>query len=218
MTDTPGDTIPPRRQYTLQTLLWLTLLVGLGVGYFILSRRLVEQQRELAELREEVGYFAVEDPSKIQVLSVPTHDAGAMKWKIYLPPDSRWGLHCKTRDIPTSGYDEVSGPGGSLGDVRGEFVLETFLSRDADDKRRFSLRVGGATTSFELSEAEVQERFAARSSEERRAGSPALEKLDPADRVELLRYRVNSAGSPPTQAGATTQPTAGILIWLERQP
>ena len=198
-------------------MLWLTLLVGLGVGYFILSRRLVEQQRELAKLREEVGYFAVEDPSKIQVLSVPSHDAGAMNGRSICPPDSRWDLHCKPRTSPVR-LRRLSGPGGSL-TGQGQFVLETFLSRDTDDQRRFSFQVGGATTSFQLSDDEVQERFAAAAVRAAQGRHPALEILEPADRVELLRYRVN-CGRPARDFDRRYQAGDGgrCLIWLERYP
>ncbi len=219
--DSGGDTPVPsgtRRQFSLSKLLWLTLLVGLGLGYFVLSRRLVEQQRELVRLREEVGYFAVEDPGKIHVLSVPLHDAGDWKWKLYLPPGSKWNVRCSSNQISPAGYQTADGPGVQMTCPTGQFTLQAFLSRDIDGARHFSLRIDGVTSSFTLSDVQAKERFDPPTSEYNLAGSPAMEQLEPAERVQLLRLRVNEAAAGPSVTGVTAKPTAGLLIYLERQP
>ena len=148
---------------------------------------------------------------------MPLHDAGNWKWKLYLPPGSKWNVRCSSNHISPAGYQTADGPGVQMTCPTGQFTLQAFLSRDVDGARHFSLRIDGTTSSFTLSDVQAKERFDPPTSEYNLAGSPAMEQLEPAERVQLLRLRVNEAAGPSV-TGVTAKPTAGLLIYLERQP
>src|SRR5438093_761478 len=67
-----------------------------------------KHQKEIASLRNELGYFEVQDKSLIHVRHVPTLEENVWRWRLHLPNQPagrRYRIHFATQKIPATGFD-----------------------------------------------------------------------------------------------------------------
>jgi len=82
-----------RPRFSLLTLAWLLTIVALAVGLWQTGREVGPLREEVARVREELGYFPVEDESKIQIRRLRGKIPNAWQWRLYLPRSQAYNLY-----------------------------------------------------------------------------------------------------------------------------
>ena len=128
----------PRFRFSLLNLATLMTMAALGLGLIASAQRnhsLVVRNNQLAadnlQMRDELGIFEVDDPTKIHAIGVPTEDGEPCQYRVYLPPGKKYQFNYKANDIP-----EVELPGRYTLDsiAPGNYLISVNLKRNQDPK------------------------------------------------------------------------------------
>lgn len=84
---------PRRARFSLLTLVWLLTIAALSVGLWQTGREVLPLREEVARVRKELGYFPVDDPSKIQIRRLRGKVPNAWRWRLYLPRSRSYTLY-----------------------------------------------------------------------------------------------------------------------------
>ena len=228
---------PNRTQFTLRRMLRAVVaisvvcaLVSLSIRNLASRAQLREQAAELARLRAETGQLDATDLRKFEVLVVPTSNEKIWMWKIALPPQTQWRLCVREGIIPSTGLHDTPSM-TSFGYVDGgQLVLDGHY-------RNATRAANGWSASFERTDSTVPvpqtryphthdgvapELFAVRGasllnwdsrkmrSSIRPGGSNCYE--------FVLTPESSISGDGPQRFDSSTEPAAGVLIWLEPAP
>ena len=109
-----------RPRFSLLSLVLLTTVVAAVLGLLIASiRHRAEMQQassrhraamrraldENARLKKELHYLAVTDPTQVAGTRIENRNPHLRRWRLYLPPGTRWRLGIFSGLIPSRGYD-----------------------------------------------------------------------------------------------------------------
>jgi len=107
-TETPRPRAP-RPRFSLLSLILLTTVVALALGLFIASMRhraaMQQADDENARLKKQLHYLKVNDPTQVVATRIENRNPFLRRWRIYLPPGTRWRLGIFSGLIPSFGYD-----------------------------------------------------------------------------------------------------------------
>jgi len=205
---------PLRPRFTLLTLLWFMALVGLGVQLFLQSREIGPLREELQQLRNEVGRLSIEDESKFHAIEVRTEEEHTWKWRVWVPEGETIEVHSQWGKVPRKG---VSISHNTLGLEAGEHWITLSARRDPESGlwlESMATEQGSVGGIIQPSEHWFDWKQSTGTSE----GVSHTTFVAPDDEkiVVLKRFRVAQVNSSD-KISKSDEPTAGFIIWLERQ-
>lgn len=112
---------------SLLSFLLMVAILAIGLQYWLTRQKLATANKELAKLHSEVGHLEISDPNKIQIVQIPTQNAGRWRWRIRVPNGKDVQLFATRGMIPAQGYsiDLDTSHAMILGDAHlREFVLD----------------------------------------------------------------------------------------------
>jgi len=107
-------------RFSLAKFFLLILFVALIFALWSTSRDLREAKLELQQSREELGFLAITDASRIYAAAASNHHLLEWRWRIYLPKKAGLKLHWRTSNVPLSG---IPGPTAKDSDDAGDSLL-----------------------------------------------------------------------------------------------
>ena len=217
---------PPRVnrfRFSLRTLFVAALIVSLAVSHVGTSWQLRNASQSNAKLmaqnsalRRELGYFDVEDPSKVYVLNLPTLEAYTWRWRMYVPKGHGLTIHKAFSDIPEAGLAHATG--SSSFPAEGEFVLTAMIRRDHEN--RWSISLGTEQSSTRTSIDDKHSKWITDSggvSSSTAGGGKGPEVVAPGQDLVLVRLRAHEK-RPDGGSRSAKGPADGIMLWLNGTP
>ena len=89
---------------SLLSFLLMVAILAIGLQYWLTRQKLATANKELAKLHSEVGHLEISDPNKIQIVQIPTQNAGRWRWRIRVPNGKDVQLFATRGMIPAQGY------------------------------------------------------------------------------------------------------------------
>ena len=214
---------PSRFRFSLRTLFVAALIVGLAVSHVGTSSQLRKASESNAKLtaqnsalRRELGYFDVEDPSKIYVLNLPTLEAYTWRWRMYVPKGHALTIHQAFSDIPEAGLAQATGSSSFA--AEGEFVLMAMIRRDHEN--RWSVSLGTEQSSTRTSIDDKHSKWITESggvSSSTAGGGKGPEVVAPGQDLILVRLRAHEK-RPDGGSRSAKGPAEGLMLWLNVTP
>ena len=202
-------------RFSLLNFLLASALICVCVSHFAISRRVARLEVEREKLRSEVGLLTIVDPTQLNVVQVPVRQELAWRWRVHVPEGAKYRLCSACGSIPSEGF--ITPHTTSTLQKPGEAVIDAYLHKDLDGKLLFTLRgpnasatssvpddsswVSGNTSSISMSDVDK-----------------TTKAFLPNSPVVLLRHRIQkkpATGVGPTVTNWDSEPTDGLLIWLE---
>jgi len=145
-----------RPRFSLLTLLLLTTIVAMVTALWQQHPRYAPLRDEVRKLRNEVGSLTVDDPTKPHAIEVETGEPNHWRWRVYIPEQGNYRVHCYGDHIPKNGIPKSTGSGISASLPSGEHRFDLWLAPlEANREQllvRFSRFNGLGTRSFVLRE------------------------------------------------------------------
>ncbi|HYG78415.1 MAG TPA: hypothetical protein VEK08_25665 [Planctomycetota bacterium] len=209
-----------RLRFSLATLLAATVAAGAFMMWLRaqsdireLKTVLAERDAENRKMRTELGVLQVDDRGSVYVCTRKTLEDLRWSWRVYIPATARYRVRILTSNIPVSGFSEESNSTW-IGDVAaGEFTIDAAVNRTARGDWRIIFSMPGSSVSSTFPP--ETKWLSGGTGYSINTGGVEQRKLKPSERIELLRIR-EMVRTSPTQAQTTTDPSAGVLIWIER--
>jgi hypothetical protein len=231
-------------QFSISSLLWLTVCCALLFTSVVMYRRMVvaERQTVLAEqrrmeaesqaalMRKAAGCLVIGDPKLVHGFEVETHEHMAWKWRLFLPSHRRFVLKVATGDLPPQGMPNDEPNETPLG-LDGEIAIKATLRKTtwntwemilSYSNEKLDLKKGAyepsrsSSKSFSVSSS-VMEKFEGDCSyDSDRFGGSGTETAGADKPIILLRNRLLKK-SATGQTISLAGPMPGIAIWLEKQ-
>lgn len=193
-------------QWSLQTLLLLTAVVAVWVGYLLHRRELPRLEEEIAVMRRMAGELIVKNPLQVAVVKLPETWMDGQEWDIHLP-DGTYVMRLAAREIDSEGLAPVI---GETPIDAGRHQIELRQGED-DDGWRFSVLIDGQAS---IEASEVPEWQTSGSSEGGGQYTDSTQ-LPPDEPVVLYRRRFLRAVKAG-QSETPKEPSEGLLLWIER--
>jgi hypothetical protein len=203
-----------RLRFSLRALLFVTAFVVVVASHTYTSWQLREVRQENILLRQEIDRFPVEDESKLHVAAITSPDPLTWRWRVYVPRGRKFVLRTEHKNLPVDGLPT---PLGWVGDelAAGELIVTvtahkerngrwSLLTMAPQQRSRFFIPAANATW---LDTADVGVR---------QEGRDGIKMVPMGEIAVLLRARKSKhlAGGAVT---VDTQPTDGVMIWIEEQ-
>jgi hypothetical protein len=202
-----------RPQVSLFAALLLMTIVGMAIVMANLWREIAPMRTELRALRTELGHLTIDDPTKIQAITVSSDDERTSRWRIYIPPGELISIHCNVGDVPQTGIPRPTDRAVPLDPVENLVTLK-FFRDELDGKWKYRFGTSTATVRGMASDDKiwlVGDGF-----------QPYGEGIGPAPLIlpdfkssyVLQRYRMSGRDDPYPKN--TTEPLRGFIVWLDR--
>jgi hypothetical protein len=220
-------------QYSLSSLLWLTVCSALLVTSILMYRRAREAERATAAavcqtllMRSTIGYLEIGDKALVHAREIETRERLKWQWRMFLPEDHHFTVKIACGKIPAEGtpanaevVEELRIPfsGELIISVNNKGWMMDVEARDAKFDFEKSMYVGTRTafTSFRIPSSIVS-RYTTNSGEQVISFGDFLTQTESPDRPIVLRrdrfLKKQDGSNIPA-----TEPAPGIMIWLEEQ-
>jgi hypothetical protein len=226
-------------QFSLSSLLWLTVCIALLLTSVLMYRRMCDAERrkteaeaEAAVVRKAAGYLVVGDQKLVHAHQVPTHEPFSWKWRLFLPSGHHFRINVASGDIPQQGMPNIKPLGLSIA-ARGEIAVTADIHQCKDKNWEMILHyqnekldlakgidytypVQGYEITIPISTS-VTEAFRENPGSECSGfGLSGTEVSDPDKTIVLLRNRqMEKTGDKKWTRTKDLVP--GIMIWLEEK-
>ena len=226
-------------QFSLSSLLWLTVCLALLLTSILMYRRMCDAERRMTEaeaeakvVRKAAGYLVVGDRKLVHGHLVPTHEPFSWKWRLFLPSGRHFRIYVASGDIPQQGMPNIKPQGLSIAANR-EIAVTADICRFEDKNWEMILHYKSEkldlakgiyhdypVPSYEETipiSASVTEAFRDNPGSECSGfGLSGTEVSDPDKIIVLLRHRqMKKTGDK--KWSVTKDSVPGIMIWLEEQ-
>jgi hypothetical protein len=219
------DPTSPRARFSLRTLLILVAVLCFAIGSYVVSRKLSDAERELRKLRNEAGVLAVDDRTKVHVISVDVDEPNTWRWRMFIPKGHKYSWNLAAKQIPRFQPPQQAGMSGHSNEPyweRDNEVLVTAKLRPEEDGNwRLSVdpRIGDsknqmAGVALKIPKEKMQWMTDGRgsSTDGRVLGNKGVEAVDPKGPIILLQRRPTDASGQPS-----SNPMPGYMIWLNEE-
>lgn len=105
-------------RFSLLTLLFITTIVAGAISHFLTSRELARVKRELSLVRKDLNYIDSDSPNDIYAVALPTYGPMQWRWRIQLPTAGAFRLRSFVGMVPETGLP-----------VKSEIHNDVFLDR-----------------------------------------------------------------------------------------
>ena len=215
-----------RVRVSMLNLLLFCTVFAMGVALWRNGREIVPLRAELKTLRKELGYFYVEDRSRIHFLESGVPTGTQWRWRIYLPPGNDYQLRYYVGEFgeldlqdKSSALAPIRGSTGGLALPDGQFTLNValnqfdgnwFLSCAYDNEIQASFQISDTSGWFE--ELLLHERF----SEGNSSDVSLFSNKEPVVLLHCRRKDEVSTGGTPVLRKADGE-VSSFIIWLEQE-
>ena len=201
-------------RFSLLTALLLTTIVCLTIVVSLFWREIGPLRVEVRQLRNEVGRLSIDDESKIHAIQVRTDDDRTWKWRVWVPEGETVSVRLQWGEVPRTGIPQ----GGGICSLEpGEQWIELKANRtESGDGWLSSLQTpSSAVRSSILPD---QQWFDWQQKMSRSEGVGHFTVAFDSDKTTMVlqRHRVGQSVNSQDLDKLST-PTAGFIIWLERQ-
>ncbi|HXT59991.1 MAG TPA: hypothetical protein VN699_15235 [Pirellulales bacterium] len=212
----------PRLRFSLKALFLFLLVATLAASNVFTSYRLKQSRDQNAKLRTELGYLTIEDPGKLNVVQIATHEDLEWQWRLHVPEGSKLVLKGATHEIPEHGLPAES---GRLGLQSGEHLVTAAVRRDHLNQWQLRLAISGTTTLWPFPETAKWLNDKAGATGWLTAGGGRTETKKPGKPLRLLRVLSQThlpPGISPTirfdddlPRGKSNRIGDGLTIWID---
>jgi hypothetical protein len=219
-----------RVSFSLLSLVWLLTVVACGVGLWETARQVTPLRQEVARVREELGYFPIDDPNRILIKRLRSKVPNAWQWRLYLPPGRQYSVNCfhgrapDPATLPASRWrDALRAAPPSEGVVRsqpfaaGESSFEALLTRYGG---HWWLRMGAVNEDGQSISLAPRDRWL---SDETAwvvasdVGYGRVNSFDPSQPIQLLHVEQNVHARDADDSGDGSALVDRLVIWIEPQ-
>jgi hypothetical protein len=215
-------------QFSISSLLLLTLTVALAVTSLLMYRRMADAERELVKLRNEAGYLTIEDEKVFQAISIRCEEPLTWKWRAYLPRGSNYSWHLNSGMIPANGVG--GGSGGSSREglplAQGkEVVITVSIRKDPEPKNKrwvFSVRYRSAdgtekhSTSTSIPDQIMDQILQAQMTQDECFADLKAETRKRGESIVLIKHRTGEQ-TPSKSWSSSLKPQPGFAVWLDEE-
>ena len=219
-------TAPPNHRFfrfSLRTLFVVAIITGLVISHVGTSWRLhratqsnVDLVGQNHALRRELGYFEIEDPSKVYVLNLPTLEAYTWRWRMHVPNDHELNVHYAFNEIPEKGLPKPDGSSGLW--AEGEVLLTVIIRKDHEGKWALSVGTKNSSTRTGISPDQIKWITDSGGHGSQTGGTgkePAT--VSPGEELVLLRLRAHEK-QPDGSSKSVSGDADGIMLWIRAKP
>lgn len=203
-------------RFSIRELLATVAIAALAIGLWQTNRRLGETSKALESLRDEVGYLTVQDDQLVHVINVPFEEQHAWRWRLHLPPNSRYRVKTAHGKVRRAGVPEKFTANMNVFPAQeqsGESLFTAKLAKNAEQEWELALLWDRDDMHVPLGTVPAPWLDGPGTAESNVCGLRNTETFEAGEPVVLLRVRVNAKGA------ALNQPTKpGFLVWLEPAP
>ena len=217
-----------RFRFSLRSLLMATLVTALSMALVVQHWQHhameMRRKREIVSLRDQLNAtqqmleeLPVDNPRRAYALAMPSFAYARWTWRVYLPPNSRYGLRVDVGHVVEEGatrrVSAAQGHSQQMGlQGRGEMVVivERFIT---NNRQLLGVSVGRQQVNCRLTP-DVQHCMAERAPyQEEQLGSAGAEEIVADDRIDLLMRWYTQDNAPTTNRSNRGPP--GFSVWLE---
>jgi hypothetical protein len=201
-------------QFSLLSALLLMTVVGMSIVILQLWREVGPLRDEVCWLRDEVGELSIDDETKLHAIEVRTNDDFLWKWRVWVPEGQSVVVRSQWGNVPRSG---VPAGNSQIALHRGEQWI-TFSARPSHGQKgwtaQLATEMGSSGTSIQDHEHWWDWPKNAFTGEG--VGNTTEMAKEGQTNFVLKRLRVAPIDSS-SELFKMDEPTAGFIIWLERQ-
>ncbi|HVX11487.1 MAG TPA: hypothetical protein VHC22_09920 [Pirellulales bacterium] len=203
-----------RVRFSLRAFLLLLFIASLIGSNLFTAWQLGKVREENAQMRKELGYLVVSDPTKVNVVAVPTYEDMLWRWRIYVPQGHSLWICGSTRDVPQIG---VTDSYSSATLTEGEYLLTAAIRPDRHGKWQLTVARQGGSASFGFGGDDGTWIDEGLGWESMQAGTGTTEVLDP-DQLPGVLLRVRAMVKTATGSMSSPSPTTkGVLVWISKR-
>jgi hypothetical protein len=213
----------PRIRFSLKTLFVVLLIGTLAGSHMFTSYRLKQTHDENVKLRTELGYLTIEDPSKVHVVGLATHEDLTWQWRVYVPEGARVVLKTATDHVPEYGLPEDWHMASEC--PPGEYLLTAAVRRDREGNWQLKVAGGGIRLRSNIPEPMTKwldDRAATKFWTAGGGGTETKEDGKPLRLLRLLSQAHLPPGVSPTNdlndegpRGKVSRIGDGLMIWID---
>lgn len=217
-------------RFSLWTLFVLALLLSLVFSNLFTSWNLQKAHQEIAEreslleakdaeiksYRQRLGILTIEDPQKVHIVALDTHQDLVWQWRVFVPTGKPLAVKSVIGKIPSQEFptDYIYSTMDS-----GEWLLTFSVAKDADGHWTERITRAGASMTSESSNTisdAAMKWYSARERPRRQflAPSDGQQLFDPDRPIELVRIRQTNTKASSRESKRETL-TNGLVFWLE---
>lgn len=212
-------------QFSLRSLLLMTLIIALAVASLLMYRRLSDAEGELVTLRNEAGYLKIEDETLFHAIAVPCEEPLTWKWRAYLPKGREYSWHLNSGMIPAMGVlDGGASSQETLPRSQGmEVTITVAIRKDPEPKNRrwlFNLTYRSAdgrekqSTGTSIPDQTMEQFLQAHMTDGECFAELKAETRKRGESIILLKRRIGEQTSA-TSWSTSSKPQPGFVVWLE---
>ena len=206
------------RKFSLLTLLFAISIVALLVGLVVTRSELAVKSARLKELLQEMRFLDIDDPAKINAISIPGFGQKSWRWRLHLPPDRRFRIRVAFDDIPAQGLP-VGSPDRMVCELPGgESILTASIVKNGDGwgLSLFSESDGQQNFDFVSDIQAANTKWLAKRGgcSQNLTGHSTTVDGNPNKPFILVSYRDGISPTPGVVA-TNPAPTDGVLIWIQ---
>lgn len=206
----------PKFRFSLKAFLLLLFIGSLVGSNLFTSWQLRQLRQENAQLRKDLGRLAIEDPSKVNIIAVPTYEDMLWRWRIYVPKGESLRLFTISDNIPQTGIPtELSGYNSSWVQ-EGEYVLTVAIRPDRNGKWQITVAGPNSSAGFGIANDHAKWLSDNPGWSTEQAGTPAAQVSDLSQPMVLLRLRAMKKTAPGSSS-TTAEPSDGVMLWLKKE-
>jgi hypothetical protein len=223
-------------QFSLSSLLWLTLCLALLLTSVLMYRRMadaehrmVQAEAEAALMRKAAGYLVIGDRKLVHGFKIATHEEFRWRWRLFIPSGHDYSIKVASGDLPQEGipdhaeYDEPMNYVGEIvvcADVEQSKVEDKYVMTLSIWNEKLDLVRGTYCpekqrnvfdTSIPISASAIEKLHVGPVEGRIEFGDGGTQTSDPNQPIILLSRILIP------QDGDASAPGPGIMIWLEEQ-
>jgi hypothetical protein len=202
-----------RPRFSLLTMLLLTAIAGMAIVIALLWREVGPLRTEVRMLRDETGRLSIEDGTKIHAIAIRTDEDHTWKWRVWVPQGTSANVRYQFGNVPKTGVP--AGQGSSFLESGEHWItLKAHRDRDGNWVASLSTKGGGVGTSIGPNDHWFDWRSMTATGEGVGTSSQMFDDDKPVIFLNRMRAaQVNNSRQIDKMDG----PTAGFIVWLERQ-
>ncbi len=203
-----------RPHVSLFSALLLLTIAGMAIVIVQLWCEIAPMRTELRALRTEVGRLTIDDPMRIQAITVVSDDEHTSRWRIYIPPREDVSVYCNVGEVPKTGIPAPTDRAVPL-DPGENLVTLKFFRDDVDGNWKYRFGTSTATVRGTATNDKIWLIGDGFQSYGEGVGPAPLTLPNFTSTYVLRRYRMSSRGDPYPKN--TTESLRGFIVWLYRK-
>lgn len=204
------------RSFSLKTFLVAIIVLALLLAYGTLQYKYWKLEAEVVRLRLQTGRLFPINKNLVNVVNIPIPQQNLFRWRIYVPPHTRFDGGIQFNDIPAHGVPDVEMFSDlEIESVDGGVLLTAVMTRASVGENEISLRIGDRFVMSNNTDISPDE-WLYRPDATIMAGSSRTEVFEYGEPIILIHHKVSN----PKANTIPDDKSIGFMIWLipKRKP